>query len=698
MQRPTRPRSSASTSISARPRCRSPAPARRKPEGQVFSGRAEVRHIPVDRLGDYWPLEFAAGRPAVGAGQSQQGRDRRRRGVCAERAGQRHGRDQGRSPGRPARLSRHDGALHAAHARAAGRVGQGALRGRHAAFRRGERRLRRPQDGRRHHRPDRARRPAPQYAAIRMPITGSAQDVIRFLARPKLGLPRTCSTITGGWAARWRSTCRSRFPLLNSLAVADLDIKAEASLSHFSLQGRARRRRPHATPRRASSTAARSSASAARASSTAVPWRSAGASCSAPRCRSAAATSSRARCRRRCRQGGFPVARALRHRAARHDAHLSGGDQRHERGGRPLRHQGAPRSTWRRSAGPRSRHRGPGQDDDEACRRRQAHDHRFRRPRQRPERPRARCASAATMPCSRSRCSSSRSARPTSRSTGSAARAASSCRCAARSLELPRVRAMMKARDDLAAKDPAGPPRPRRASTRMTLQIQQVLTERGTLGYINGRLDLIGRAHRLRPTCRSAPARARPSASRRPAQGRKLFLYVADFGQMLKEAGWLDGLVSGYLHIEGQSTTPSPASPLDGFLKLGPYPAAEGDAARQRRHAELDHRRAEPRRQRPAAVRQSRGQGRPRSAIASHIRNGRTSGQSIGLTAAGLSRSRQRHGAAARHRRAGLRAEQPAVERAAARPAADRRQGWRPVRHLLSALTARSTTSRPTST
>src|SRR5258707_36440 len=31
------------------------------PEGQVFAGRAEVRHIPVDRLGDYWPLDFATG-------------------------------------------------------------------------------------------------------------------------------------------------------------------------------------------------------------------------------------------------------------------------------------------------------------------------------------------------------------------------------------------------------------------------------------------------------------------------------------------------------------------------------------------------------------------------------------------------------------------------------------------------------------
>src|SRR5262249_28723315 len=40
--------------------------AARNHEGQTFSGRAEVRHVPVDRLGGYWPLEFAAGgRPSA---------------------------------------------------------------------------------------------------------------------------------------------------------------------------------------------------------------------------------------------------------------------------------------------------------------------------------------------------------------------------------------------------------------------------------------------------------------------------------------------------------------------------------------------------------------------------------------------------------------------------------------------------------
>ena len=33
----------------------------RTEQGQTFTGRAEVKQIPVDRLGDYWPLEFAPG-------------------------------------------------------------------------------------------------------------------------------------------------------------------------------------------------------------------------------------------------------------------------------------------------------------------------------------------------------------------------------------------------------------------------------------------------------------------------------------------------------------------------------------------------------------------------------------------------------------------------------------------------------------
>ena len=53
--------------------------------------------------------------------------------------------------------------------------------------------------------------------------------------------------------------------------------------------------------------------------------------------------------------------------------------------------------------------------------------------------------------------------------------------------------------------------------------------------------------------------------------GRTLFLYVADFGAMLHDAGWLDGLTKGYLHIEGRYDDSVAGSPLAGTLKMGPY-------------------------------------------------------------------------------------------------------------------------------
>ena len=54
-------------------------------------------------------------------------------------------------------------------------------------------------------------------------------------------------------------------------------------------------------------------------------------------------------------KAGFPPVEPYVTGPDRHDAALPGGDQRHERGGRPLRHQGRQGRSCRRSAGPRSR-------------------------------------------------------------------------------------------------------------------------------------------------------------------------------------------------------------------------------------------------------------------------------------------------------------------------------------------------------
>ena len=98
---------------------------------------------------------------------------------------------------------------------------------------------------------------------------------------------------------------------------------------------------------------------------------------------------------------------------------------------------------------------------------------------------------------------------------------------------------MIKARDDLAAKIPPGG-RVRAVQHQDDPAALQVLTQRGTLGYTNGRLDLMG--ERIAFADLSIGAGKGSTFRVTPvAQGRKLFLYVADFGQMLKDAGWLEG-------------------------------------------------------------------------------------------------------------------------------------------------------------
>jgi hypothetical protein len=200
-------------------------------------------------------------------------------------------------------------------------------------------------------------------------------------------------------------------------------------------------------------------------------------------------------------------------------------------------------------------------------------------------------------------------------------------------IELPRVREMVRARDEIAARNPNGAAASAHGSTKISLQVQRVLTERGSLGYTNGRLDLSG--DRIAFADLSIGAGKGSTLRVTPAgQGRKLFFYVADFGQMLTEAGWVDGLVNGYLHIEGQYDDAVAGAPLNGFLKMGPYrlqkvtPRANvgtlnstieglnraGNALQQFDNLEATL---------------------TRTGDRIHIRNGRTSGQSIGLTAQG---------------------------------------------------------------
>ena len=208
----------------------------RKPEGQVFSGRADVKHIPVDRLGDYWPLEFAVGGRQWALANLSKGEI----DVAAEFALSAPGNDMAEIKvdrlaglldyrGMTVRYMPHMPELQGVSGK--GRyeggtlhfdVASGATVGLKTA---GATIDLTGLDG-----------PAPQHAAIRMPIAGSAQDVIRFLARPKLGLPKDVLYDYRRLGGEVAVDLSLGFPLLNSLAVADLDLKAEASLTRFSLQ------------------------------------------------------------------------------------------------------------------------------------------------------------------------------------------------------------------------------------------------------------------------------------------------------------------------------------------------------------------------------------------------------------------------------------------------------------------------------
>ncbi len=138
------------------------------------------------------------------------------------------------------------------------------------------------------------------------------------------------------------------------------------------------------------------------------------------------------------------------------------------------------------------------------------------------------------------------------------------------SLELARVRQALKARDDVAKTTPGGAAATARENTRLTMQLDRVVLAEGSLGSLNGHLDLSGdrmtAAELTIGAGKGGTVRVIPAGS-----GRNLNVYVADFGAMLKETGWLDGMVGGYLDFRGRFDDAVPTSPLTGKLKLGPY-------------------------------------------------------------------------------------------------------------------------------
>ena len=203
-----------------------------------------------------------------------------------------------------------------------------------------------------------------------------------------------------------------------------------------------------------------------------------------------------------------------------------------------------------------------------------------------------------------------------------------------RALELQRVRDMLHARNEAATHEPKGAASTSRQSTRATIQLQNVIVKRGSLGYLNGRLEMRGdrvaSADLTMGGGKGSTFRVTPAG-----QGRTLFFYVADFGQLLTEAGWIDGLVNGYLHIEGKFNDTWADPPLEGTLKMGPFRLQRVTARRDigTLNSAIDGLNSA-----GNALQQfdSLSANLVKTGDLIQVRNGRTSGQSIGLTTQGV--------------------------------------------------------------
>ena len=139
-----------------------------------------------------------------------------------------------------------------------------------------------------------------------------------------------------------------------------------------------------------------------------------------------------------------------------------------------------------------------------------------------------------------------------------------------RSLELGRVREALKAREQAAAKQPGGAAAKGEGDTKLSVKLDQVVLQRGSLGALNGQLEMIG--DRLASADLSFGAGNGAAFKVTPASpGRTIAVFIPDFGLLLKETGWLDGLVGGDLNFQGRFDDSTPESKLTGFMKLGPY-------------------------------------------------------------------------------------------------------------------------------
>ena len=598
-----------------------------------FAGRAEIRQIPVDRLADYWPLEFAEGGRRwaitnITAGTIDVAAEFAASAPVDHIADLKMDRmaaflDYG---GLTVRYMPHMPEMQDVSGKA--RYENGNL---HFDIARGGAVNLKVIDGT----IDLTGldKPAPQMAAIRLPITGSAQDVMRFLARPQLGLPKQTLYDHRRLGGQVAVDVSLSFPLVDALTVAEIDVAADAQLTAFSLKGvLGGVDLTDATARVKYGNSELSVVGQGKldGSTVDVTWRE--------------LFAAKAPFRRRydvkgtipaalVEKAGFPsiepyvvgpIGTTLYYQVATNGTGEVGGrfDMKaakvtvlplawsKEAGAESLATM-----TLKLAAGGRittADFDGRGGGLQVKGQVRFGSD-----------------SSVQQISLQQVKLGQTDIAVDWRRHAGGV-----DISVKGQALELQRVRDMLHNRNEVAAREPKGAASVSRASTKAQIQLQNVIVKRGSLGYLNGRLELVGdrvaSADLTMGGGKGTTLRITPVA-----QGRTLFFYVADFGQLLTEAGWIDGLVGGYLHIEGKFNDTWADPPLDGTLKMGPFRLQRMTPRRDigTLNSAIDGLNSA-----GNALQQfdSLSANLTKAGDRIQIRNGRTSGQSIGLTTQGV--------------------------------------------------------------
>lgn len=476
-------------------------------------------------------------------------------------------------------------------------------------------------------------KPAPQMAAIRLPITGPAQDVMRFLARPRLGLPKETLYDHRRLGGQVAVDVSLRFPLIDALAVAEIDVAADAQLTAFSLKdvlGDVDLTDATARLKYGNSELSVVGQGKLDGSTVDVTWRE--------------MFAAKVPFRRRydvkgtipaalVEKAGFPsiepyvvgpIGTTLHYQVATNGTGEVGGrfdmkaaklDVMQLAWSKDAGTEALATMTLKLAAGGKittADFDGRGGGLQVKGQVRFGGD-----------------SSVQQITLQQVKLAQTDVAVDWRRHTGGV-----DIVVKGQALELQRVRDMLHNRNQVAAREAKGAASVSRTSTKAQIQLQSVIVKRGSLGYLNGRLELVGdrvsAADLTMGGGKGTTLRITPVA-----QGRTLFFYVADFGQLLTDAGWIDGLVGGYLHIEGKFNDTWADPPLEGTLKMGPFRLQKMTPRRDigTLNSAIDGLNSA-----GNALQQfdSLSATLTKAGDLIQIRNGRTSGQSIGLTTQGV--------------------------------------------------------------